>query len=71
MGSDAFFPEEGPVHEASVHPFAIARHAVTNAEFASFVEQTGYVTVAERRLNPDDFGAKGPLSADPGPNYVD
>lgn len=66
MGSDAFFPEEGPVHEASVHPFAIARHAVTNAEFASFVEQTGYVTVAERRLNPDDLGAKGSLSADPG-----
>ena len=66
MGSDAFFPEEGPVHEASVHPFAIARHAVTNAEFARFVEQTGYVTVAERHLNPRDLGAKIPLSSDPG-----
>ena len=29
-------------------PFRIAAHAVTNDEFAAFVDATGYVTDAER-----------------------
>lgn len=53
MGSDSFYPEEGPVHEAFVEPFSIAAHAVTNLEFADFVEQTGYLTVAERPVQRD------------------
>ncbi len=32
--------------------FAIERHPVTNAQFAEFVADTGYVTVAERPLDP-------------------
>jgi formylglycine-generating enzyme len=39
---------EGPVREVTVSPFWIGRHAVTNAEFARFVEVTGYRTGAER-----------------------
>ena len=66
MGSDTFFPEEGPVHSASVEGFEIARHAVTNAEFAEFVEQTGYITVAERALEPRKLGANQSLPTDPG-----
>jgi sulfatase modifying factor 1 len=38
---------EGPVREVTVSPFSISRHAVTNAEFAQFVEQTGFRTGAE------------------------
>ena len=30
MGSDAFYPEEGPVHEMHVAAFALGRYAVTN-----------------------------------------
>lgn len=30
-------------------------HEVTNAQFDQFVSQTGYVTVAERPLNPQDY----------------
>jgi formylglycine-generating enzyme required for sulfatase activity len=33
-------------------PFAIERYPVTNAQFAEFVDATGYVTVAERPLDP-------------------
>lgn len=48
MGSDAFYDEERPVRTVEVSPFAIARSPVTNDEFARFVEDTGYVTTAER-----------------------
>ncbi|BAJ32946.1 MULTISPECIES: formylglycine-generating enzyme family protein [Kitasatospora] len=39
---------EGPVREVLLGPFAIAATTVSNAEFASFVRETGYVTDAER-----------------------
>lgn len=51
MGSQAShaYPEdlEGPVREETVDPFAISPTAVTNAEFASFIQDTGYRTDAE------------------------
>ena len=52
MGSTSFYPEEAPIHTATVGPFAIERHPVTNAQFAEFVADTGYITVAERPLDP-------------------
>lgn len=55
MGSDEFYPEEGPVHEREIDPFEIDQHPVTNHEFSAFVSATGYVTVAERDLDPTDF----------------
>jgi formylglycine-generating enzyme required for sulfatase activity len=55
MGSDAHYPEEAPAHPVEVDPFAIDRHPVTNARFAAFVAATGYVTVAERPLDPAQF----------------
>jgi formylglycine-generating enzyme len=61
MGSDEFYPEEGPVHERPVEAFALERAPVTNEEFARFVEATGYVTVAERPLDPADFPGADPV----------
>ncbi len=55
MGSNAFYPEEGPVHEVRVVEFELDPHPVTNAQFAAFVEATGYVTVAERPIDPADY----------------
>ncbi|MFN8227685.1 MAG: formylglycine-generating enzyme family protein [Mycobacterium sp.] len=52
MGSADFYPDEAPVHTATVAAFAIERHPVTNAQYAEFVADTGYVTVAERPLDP-------------------
>lgn len=66
MGSDAFYPEEGPVHEAEVEPFALGRFAVTNAEFDRFVRETGYLTVAERPLDLVQDRDDGVISDDPG-----
>ena len=48
MGSTSFYPDEAPVHTVTVAAFAIERHPVTNAQFAEFVADTGYVTVAEQ-----------------------
>jgi formylglycine-generating enzyme len=55
MGSDAHYPEEAPVHRVSVDGFWIDRAPVTNRDFGAFVDETGYVTVAERPLDPADF----------------
>ena len=52
MGSHVHYPEERPAHSVSVDDFWIDRHAVTNADFAGFVASTGYVTFAERPLDP-------------------
>lgn len=55
MGSDRHYPEEAPVHEVTVEGFWIDEFAVTNADFARFVESTGYVTLAEKSPDPKDY----------------
>jgi formylglycine-generating enzyme len=55
MGSEQFYPEEAPVREVAVSAFAIDRGPVTVARFARFVQDTGYVTVAERPPDPAEY----------------
>lgn len=55
MGSDRHYPGEQPVHRVWVDGFAISATAVTNRQFATFVDATGYVTVAERPLDSSQF----------------
>jgi sulfatase modifying factor 1 len=55
MGSQAFYPEEGPVRDVAVEGFWIDRDPVTVAQFRRFVKATGHVTVAERPLDPDAY----------------
>jgi sulfatase modifying factor 1 len=52
MGSDHHYPEERPAHTVTVDGFHLERHQVTNRQYAQFVDETGYVTVAERPLDP-------------------
>jgi formylglycine-generating enzyme required for sulfatase activity len=66
MGSRQFYPDEGPVHDEHVDPFAIERHPVTNQQFSEFVSDTGYVTVAERPLDQALFPDLGPSEREPG-----
>jgi formylglycine-generating enzyme len=55
MGSADFYPEEAPVRRVEVDGFWIDERPVTVGQFRRFVKQTGYVTVAERPLDPELF----------------
>src|SRR5947209_18838354 len=55
MGSDRFYPEEGPVRTAVVPDLEVDEHPVTNAAFRRFVAATGHVTAAELPPDPADF----------------
>jgi formylglycine-generating enzyme len=48
-------PDALPAHLVAVNGFWMDRTPVTNAEFERFVNATGYVTVAERPLDPRDY----------------
>lgn len=49
MGASDAYPEEADPIAASVDGFWIDRYDVTNAQFAAFVQATGYSTLAERK----------------------
>src|SRR6516225_828893 len=52
MGSDRHYPEEAPAHLKTVGGFWMDPTPVTNAQFETFVDATGHVTVAERVPDP-------------------
>jgi len=59
MGSDDHYPEEAPAHPVTVDGFWMDQFTVTNAQFSHFVEETNYVTTAERAPRVEDYpGAK-------------
>ena len=66
MGSEDFYPEEGPVRPVGVEGFWIDRDPVTVAQFRRFVKATGHVTVAERPLDPDAYPDADPELLVPG-----
>ena len=66
MGSDAFYPEEAPVRRVRVRDFWIDATPVTNRQFATFVEATGYRTDAETAPDPRDYPGMDPALAVPG-----
>ncbi len=43
--------DEYPKHPVQVNDFWIDEHEVTNAQFKKFVDETGYVTVAEKNID--------------------
>ncbi|WP_029002297.1 formylglycine-generating enzyme family protein [Azohydromonas australica] len=60
LGAQDGYAEERPARKAAVAPFWIDRTEVTNAQFAAFVQATGYVTEAERRGSGVVFKAPSP-----------
>jgi len=72
MGSEGplALDDEGPVHEVSVSGFWLDAHEVTNEEFARFVEDTGYVTTAERAPTLEELAEQLPPGAEL-PNAAD
>jgi sulfatase modifying factor 1 len=66
MGCESFYPEEAPVQDVAVDGFWIDERPVTVAQFRRFVKATGYVTLAERPLDPADYPGADPASLTPG-----
>ena len=66
MGSEDFYPEERPVHRVTVDGLWMDEKPVTAAEFRRFVRETGYVTVAERPLDPAQYPDADPDLLVPG-----
>jgi len=66
MGSNDHYPEEAPAHYVTVEGFWMDKYTVTNEQFSRFVAATGYVTVAERPLNPADYPGSSPETLAPG-----
>lgn len=67
MGTSALYSDDAPPGVVTLGSFEIDAHEVTNAQFAAFAAQTGYVTMAERAPDPaiipqgapDDFYKAG------------
>lgn len=59
MGSNKHYPEESPVHIATVDGFWMDQSTVTNEQFSRFIDETAYVTFCERPPKAEDYpGAK-------------
>jgi sulfatase modifying factor 1 len=63
---DAEMRDSRPFHRVAIDGYWMDRTEVTNEEFARFVKATGYVTVAERQLDPKDFPGVPPQNLVPG-----
>ena len=61
MGTDEGSPDETPAHEVDVPAFRMDKFEVTNVDFVTFVEATGYQTDAEKsgasRIWRDEYGS--------------
>ena len=57
MGSDkpGSYSNEKPVHKVIISPFFMDKYEVTNQQFSQFVNETGYVTTAEKQINWPDM----------------
>jgi formylglycine-generating enzyme required for sulfatase activity len=67
MGSDdPTMGDATPVHQVAVDGFWLDRTEVTNREFARFVAETKYITVAEQTPNAKDFPGAPPEMLVPG-----
>lgn len=61
---------EKPAHEVKVDGFFIDITEVTNAEFKKFVDETGYITVAERPISWEDMKKELPPNTPKPPDSV-
>ncbi len=55
LGNDNSDPNEAPAQEMDLPAFLIDAYEVTNADFAAFVEATGYKTYREREGSPQNW----------------
>lgn len=48
-------PDEYPIHEVRINSFWMDETEVTNSQFKEFVDQTGYITTAEKEIDWDEI----------------
>ena len=65
-GSDSGQSDERPVRQLSMKGFWMDQTEVTVRDYERFVQATDYVTVAERKPNPEDFPGADPSLLVPG-----
>jgi sulfatase modifying factor 1 len=65
MGSEAHYPEERPLRRAEVEGFWIDARPVTNRAFARFTDAAGWVTIAERPVDPALYPGADPALLQP------
>ncbi|MDX8337896.1 formylglycine-generating enzyme family protein [Draconibacterium sp. IB214405] len=53
-------PDEYPKHPVQVNSFWMDEHEVTNAQFKKFVDETGYITEAEKDVDWDEMKKQVP-----------
>ncbi len=72
MGSDSKLaqPNERPAHPVRVHGFWMDVTHVTNAQFAEFVKQTGYLTTAEQKPDWETIRVQLPPGVSKPPDEV-
>ena len=62
-GAAGIFPEEGQPRHVFVSPFLLQVNEVTSGRFATFVEETGYVTEAEQICGSAQFDEAGSMGS--------
>ena len=65
MGSDSHYPEEAPMRSIEVDGFWMDETPTTNRQFAAFVAETGYVTLAEEMADATDYPGAPPEMLQP------
>ena len=54
------FIDAKPIHKVKINSFWLDKNLVTNQQFAEFVHDTGYITIAERKPEAKDFPGAPP-----------
>ena len=68
--SDQASSNEFPKHKVAIESFLMDATEVTNQDFLSFVEETGYITVAERAIDWDELKLQLPPGTPKPPDSV-
>lgn len=63
---DCEMPDTSPVHLVAVDGFWMDTTPVTNKQFSQFIKATGYLTIAERQPDPNEFPGADPKDLVPG-----
>jgi formylglycine-generating enzyme len=67
MGSDYEpFADARPIHVVELDGFWMDKTPITNEQFGKFISETGYVTIAERKPDPNDIPGASPGDLVPG-----